>query len=159
MESNINKALFTGIRIAGTVLIMLLVLYGTLRASLLAYDFGYRVFTEPAMEKVPGTAVVVTIEEDMEAMEIAEYLLEKRLIRDQYLFWLQYQLSAYKDELIPLLMNSNNVAQDLSIAALTKGIGLPGEHTSMVELKMTALDWGYMVICTLPFVGFLGGVL
>ncbi len=101
MESNINKALFTGIRIAGTVLIMLLVLYGTLRASLLAYDFGYRVFTEPAMEKVPGTAVVVTIEEDMEAMEIAEYLLEKRLIRDQYLFWLQYQLSAYKDELIP----------------------------------------------------------
>ena len=101
MESNVNKVLFKGIKIAGTILIMLLVLYGTLRASLLAYDFGYRVFNEPPVEKEPGTAVVVTIEEDMEAMDIAEHLLGKGLIRDKNLFWLQYQLSAYKDELIP----------------------------------------------------------
>lgn len=61
--------------------------------------------------------------------------------------------------LIPLLMNSNNVAEDLSVAAMTKGISLPGEHTSMIELRMTILDWGYMVVCTLPFIAFLGGVL
>ncbi|MBQ8279072.1 MAG: energy-coupling factor transporter transmembrane protein EcfT [Roseburia sp.] len=61
--------------------------------------------------------------------------------------------------LIPLLMNSNNVAEDLSVAAMTKGISLPGEHTSMTELRMTVLDWGYMVVCTLPFIAFLGGVL
>ena len=35
-------------------------------------------------------------------------------------------------------MNSNNVAQDLSAAALTKGIGLPGRHTCMTELRLTA---------------------
>lgn len=61
--------------------------------------------------------------------------------------------------LMPLLMNSNNVAQDLSIAAMTKGISLPGQHTSMIELKMTGKDWFCMLICTLPFILYFGGVL
>lgn len=61
--------------------------------------------------------------------------------------------------LMPLLMNSNNVAQDLSVAAMTKGISLPGQHTSMIELKMTVWDWGFMAACTIPFILYLGGVL
>ena len=61
--------------------------------------------------------------------------------------------------LIPLLMNSNNVAQDLSVAAMTKGLSLPGQHTSMVELRMRWYDWGYMLACTVPFILFLGGVM
>ena len=61
--------------------------------------------------------------------------------------------------LMPLLMNSNNVAQDLSVAAMTKGISLTGQHTSMIELHMTWLDWSYMLICTIPFILFAGGVL
>ncbi len=61
--------------------------------------------------------------------------------------------------LMPLLMNSNNVAQDLSVAAMTKGISLPGQHTSMIELHLTWLDRTYMFACTVPFVLFLGGVL
>lgn len=61
--------------------------------------------------------------------------------------------------LIPLLMNSNNVAQDLSVAAMTKGISLPGQHTSMIELKMVWQDWIFMFSCTMPFVLFLGGVI
>lgn len=51
---------------------------------------------------------------------------------------------------IPLLMNSNNVAQDLSVAALTKGLGIEGEHTSMVQIRMRAYDYIYMCACTLP---------
>ena len=61
--------------------------------------------------------------------------------------------------LIPLLMNSNNVAQDLSVAAMTKGISLPGRHTSMIELKMVWQDWFFMFACTIPFILFLGGVI
>ena len=45
--------------------------------------------------------------------------------------------------LMPLLMNGNNVAQDLSVAALTKGIGLPGTHTCMTELHLTVWDFIY----------------
>lgn len=51
---------------------------------------------------------------------------------------------------MPLLMNGNNVAQDLSVAALTKGIGLPGRHTSMIELCPKAADILYPLLCTLP---------
>ena len=47
-------------------------------------------------------------------------------------------------------MNSNNVAQDLSAAALTKGIGLPGRHTCMTELRLTVWDFLYPALCTLP---------
>lgn len=61
--------------------------------------------------------------------------------------------------LMLLLMNGNNVAQDLSVAALTKGIGLPGKHTCMQELHPTALDWLYPALCTLPMLLFFGGVL
>ena len=60
--------------------------------------------------------------------------------------------------LMPLLMNSNNVAQDLSVAALTKGIGLPGEHTCLTQIRMTALDWSYMAVCTIPLVTHIGGL-
>ena len=61
--------------------------------------------------------------------------------------------------LMPLLMNGNNVAQDLSVAALTKGIGLPGRHTSMIELCPKAADILYPLLCTLPMLLFWGGVL
>ena len=41
---------------------------------------------------------------------------------------LRHPVQSLEYILMPLLMNSNNVAQDLSAAALTKGIGLPGRH-------------------------------
>lgn len=72
---------------------------------------------------------------------------------------LRHPMQSLEYILIPLLMNGNNVAQDLSVAALTKGISLPGEHTSMVQLKMSAFDWLYMILCMIPFGLFLGGVL
>lgn len=55
--------------------------------------------------------------------------------------------------LIPLLMNSNNVAQDLTVAALTKGIGMPGEHSSLEEIHLGAVDIGYMLLCTALLIG------
>lgn len=61
--------------------------------------------------------------------------------------------------LMPLLINGNNVAQDLSVAALTKGIDLPGRHTSMIELCPKAADILYSLLCTLPMLLFWGGVL
>lgn len=61
--------------------------------------------------------------------------------------------------LVPLLMNSNNVAQDLSVAAMTKGISLPGTHTSMTEIQMKPLDWCCMTGAALPFLLFWGGIL
>lgn len=63
---------------------------------------------------------------------------------------LRHPVQSLEYILMPLLMNSNNVAQDLSAAALTKGIGLPGRHTCMTELRLTAWDFLYPALCTLP---------
>lgn len=57
--------------------------------------------------------------------------------------------------LIPLLMNSNNVSQDLSVAALTKGLGMKGEHTSITEIRFGVRDAVYMIICTIPLILYL----
>lgn len=122
MSSDVNKKLYKVIKIAGTVLIVLLVVVGTLRASMIAYDFGYRVFTEPPMESEPGTSVVVTIEERMNDKEIAEYLYEEGLVRDANLFWLQYQLSAYKGDLIPgtYTLNTSMTAKEMLVIMATE---------------------------------------
>ncbi len=73
--------------------------------------------------------------------------------------FLRHPVRTLEYVLIPLLMNSNNVAQDLSVAALTKGISIPGTHTCMTELRVTWLDWIWAALCTVPVILFLGGIL
>lgn len=60
--------------------------------------------------------------------------------------------------LIPLLMNATQVAEDLTISSLTKGLSLSGKHTSIVPLKLTLYDWLYVVLAFIPLVLHLGGV-
>lgn len=101
MESNVNKVIYKVIRVSFTIMVILLLVYGTMRVSFTAYDFGYRVFTESAIDKEPGRNVTVTITAGMGSKDIAAVLFEKGLIRDETLFVLQYKLSAYADEIIP----------------------------------------------------------
>lgn len=61
--------------------------------------------------------------------------------------------------LIPLLMNATQVAEDLTVSALTKGLSLPGRHTSIVELKWTQMDWLLVGLVSLPLILFIGGSL
>lgn len=61
--------------------------------------------------------------------------------------------------MIPLLMNATNTAQDLTAAALTKGIAVKGQHTCMTELKLAAMDYVYIGLCTFVMVLAAGGVL
>ncbi len=61
--------------------------------------------------------------------------------------------------IVPLLMNATVVAQDLSVAAMTKGLGNPGRHTSMTDIRIGIPDWAIMILCALPLILFLTGVL
>jgi energy-coupling factor transport system permease protein len=61
--------------------------------------------------------------------------------------------------LIPLLMNANNVADDLSVAAITKGIGIRGEHTCMTEIGFHWQDGLACAAVLLPFWLYFTGVL
>ncbi|KAB8288327.1 cobalt ABC transporter permease [Bifidobacterium ramosum] len=61
--------------------------------------------------------------------------------------------------IVPLLMNATFVSRDLSVAALTKGLGIAGEHTCMTVIRMRWFDWATMAVCTAPMALAIGGVL
>lgn len=82
-----------------SILFVLLILFGVIRAGEIAYDFGYRIFTEPAMEESPGKDVTVRVEEDMSGMELGRLLEQKKLVDDGVLFSIQLRLSAYSDKI------------------------------------------------------------
>ena len=69
--------------------------------SLLAYDYGQRVFNEPPMSAGSGRTVTIIINEGDSAKQIGDKLEKNGLIRDAMLFRIQEMLSAYKDEMQP----------------------------------------------------------
>lgn len=65
------------------------------------YDYGYRVFTEPAIASGEGRTVTVTVPVDTNALALGELMEAKGLTRDKYLFALQYLLSEYREDFKP----------------------------------------------------------
>ena len=92
---NINKVLFRFLKIAFSLMILLLIIYAFIRVGTTAYDFGYRVFTESAIDEQPGTDVLVTVTDGMSDRQLGQLLYQKGLVRDANLFSLQLRLSAY----------------------------------------------------------------
>ncbi len=60
---DINKALFKFIKIGFTIMIILFVLLATVYLSRTGYDYGYRLFTETAVDEAPGTDILVQIKQ------------------------------------------------------------------------------------------------
>lgn len=116
-----NKALYNFIRIAFSILLILLVVYATIEVAGIGYDFGYRAFTEPAMEKEPGRDVMIHIKEEMSDSQIAEMLKNKGLIRNDKLFVVQLKLYAYSGKLQPGLyvLNTSMTPQDMMVILST----------------------------------------
>lgn len=81
------------------LLILVLVVAALVSVGKKAYSFGYRVFAEDTVSDPPGKKVAVTIEDDISVTELSELLKSKRLIKDEKVFWVQYQLSEYKGKL------------------------------------------------------------
>lgn len=87
----------TILRLACTVFII----YGIYRGALVCYEYGYRVFTEPAVAAGDGRTVTVTIPAGMTAGEMGELFVQKGLVKDEKLFILQYHLSEFKEGIRP----------------------------------------------------------
>ncbi len=79
-------------------IIIIMVVY---KGSVTAYEYGQRVFNEPAITTGSGRVIQVTIPEGSSAKEIGELLEKKGLIREGRLFLVQEMLSEYKDKLQP----------------------------------------------------------
>lgn len=115
---NVNKALFTFIKIGFSFMIMLILIYGAVRLCSVSYDYGYRLFTEPAMEEKPGRDVLVQVKEGMSDRDVAKLMEEKGLVRDANLFYVQVILSDYKDAIKPgvYTLNTSMEPKELMIA-------------------------------------------
>lgn len=98
-----------------SLLILVLVVVGLVRAGQWAYDFGYRVYTESPVDSVPGTDKTVKVTSDMSAKEIGNILEEKGLIRDANLFVAQLKLSSYSGEIKSgtYTLNTSMTARDM----------------------------------------------
>lgn len=90
---------------AATAVVKIVVAYFLIKyviqTAAMTYDFGYRIFTEEPVSKPPGITYTVTLTEETTPKQVAEALEDYGLIRDKNLFYIQYMLSSYKDELVP----------------------------------------------------------
>ena len=77
------------------------VVYAIYRGAVICYDYGYRIFTEPAVSSGEGRTITITIPEGTTAVEMGEFFENKGLVRDANLFVLQYYLSEYRKDIQP----------------------------------------------------------
>lgn len=77
------------------------VVYVIYSGAMKCYDYGYRVFTEPAVSAGAGRDVRVTVTEDMSPTDIGELFYSRGLTRDAKLFALQYIFSEYREDVVP----------------------------------------------------------
>ncbi len=103
----------------GTILkvaLAVIVIIYVYKGALLAYDYGYRIYTEPAMStKGNGWDVTVEVTMGKSVLEIGEILEAKGLVRDSHLFYVQNILSEYKDKLKPgvYTLNTTMTAKEI----------------------------------------------
>lgn len=77
------------------------IVYAIYRGSQICFDYGNRIFTEPAVSAGEGRAVTVAITEDMSPADIGRLFESKGLVRDGRLFMLQYYLSEFREDVGP----------------------------------------------------------
>ncbi len=92
------------------------------KVTLKCYDFGYRVFAEPAIDANGGREVTVSIVEGKGAKEIGKLLESKGLIRDADLFYIQELLSGEHGKLKGgvYILNTNMTSKEM-IKILSQG--------------------------------------
>lgn len=114
---NKNKLVLRFVSISFSVLVILLVLIGFVKVGTYCYDFGYRIFTEEAIDEEPGRDVVIQITDDMSGMDIAKELKDKGLIQDARLFYIQLKLSTYSKKINPgvYTLNTSMQARDMMV--------------------------------------------
>ena len=94
-SSIIGAILGTLFRIVCTVLIVVVIYKG----AVFCYDYGYRIFTEPAISSGTGRTVTVTIPQGMSAKAMGELFENQGLVEDSTLFMLQYYASEYRKDI------------------------------------------------------------
>lgn len=83
------------------VVAAILIAYLIYRGVTVSYEYGFRIFAEPAMTTGEGRTVTVTVTKDMSPLEIGKLFESRGLVRDAKLFMMQYYLSEYVKDVKP----------------------------------------------------------
>lgn len=110
-----SKIVMRLVSISFSALVFILAVYGLYQLGLHAYDYGYRIFTEPAVTTGEGSDKLVQVKKSMSDTDIGQILEEKGLIRDKWLFVFQLKLSQYSGKLVPgyYTLNTSMTAQEM----------------------------------------------
>lgn len=95
-----------------------------------SYNYGYRIFTEPAVSSGTGRDVTVTVTSGMSATDIGELFENKGLTRDAKLFALQYLFSEYHDDVVPGTFTLNTAMTAEEMMAAMVGTATSEEQTA-----------------------------
>ena len=100
------------------VLAAILIIYVIYNAALACYDYGYRIFTEPAVSQGTGREVTVTITAEMSPSDIGKLFESKGLVRDWRLFAMQYLLSENREDVAPgtFVLSTSMTAEEMMAA-------------------------------------------
>lgn len=79
------------------VVVAAVVLMFIYRYSIMAYDYGYRIFGEEAVDEEPGRDVTIVVTDSDSTEDIGTMLEQKGLIRDAKLFVIQEKLSGLEN--------------------------------------------------------------
>ena len=85
------------VRIAVAAVIIIVVF----KLAISAYDFGYQIFADVPVSEGEGRTVNVVVSEGQSIKELAKILEQKGLIKNAKVFYIQEQLSDYKDMIKP----------------------------------------------------------
>ena len=91
------------------------------RAASIAFEYGERLFGEPAMAEAPGEDVVITVAESDSESDVGQKLENAGLIRDKTLFVVQEKLIGFKNGIQPgtyTLNTSQTIEQMLQIMSV-----------------------------------------
>lgn len=83
------------------VVVVILGVYYTYQGAMICYNYGYRVFAEPAMSAGEGKTVTVTVTKEMSPLDIGRLFESRGLVRDARLFMLQYYFSEHLKDVKP----------------------------------------------------------
>ncbi len=97
-SGNLVGAVMGAVLKAAAAVVVIFLIY---EGASVCYDYGYRIFTEPAVSSGEGRSVTVTITEDMSPADIGELFQTKGLVEDATLFTLQYYFSEFRRDVKP----------------------------------------------------------
>lgn len=108
------------------VVVAVLAAYLIYRGAEICFDYGYRIFTEPAVSAGEGRTVTVAITEDMSPADIGRLFESRGLVRDGRLFMLQYYLSEFRKDVGPGIFE---LSTSMTAEEMMEAMVIPKEET------------------------------